>query len=206
MHVVGSSISAAAGAAGSHKPAGAQKPASSGGDALVTGGPATEPVDQVTLSAAAQEISAHGNAANSPAHRARALIAERPELADMPFGKVVSGLIHNTLPAAATSDATETAPTDGAPPAVTDTEPPTDPATEGTAPGAESPDAGTPPPTTGGEPPAIPAAGDAVPPADAAAVDQGGAGELIAPAPGAIDTAQLIENLLDQNATSAAAA
>src|SRR4051812_21141349 len=102
MHVVGSSISAAAAAVGSHKP---QKPSSSGADALVTGGsPPTEPVDQVTLSAAAQALSAHGNAANSPAHRARALIADRPDLADMPFGKVVSGLIHNTLPDAPASE------------------------------------------------------------------------------------------------------
>src|SRR4051812_37354195 len=101
MHVVGSSISAAAAAVGSHKP---QKPASSGADALVTGGSPTEPVDQVTLSAAAQALSAHGNAANSPAHRARALIADRPDLADMPFGKVVSGLIHNTLPDAPASE------------------------------------------------------------------------------------------------------
>jgi len=206
MHVVGSSISAAAGAAGSHKPAWAQKPASSGGDALATGGPATEPVDQVTLSAAAQDISAYGNAANSRAHQARALIEGRPDLAGMPFGKVVSGLIHGTLPAATASDVTDTGATGDAP-AATGEEPSVIPAGDDAAPGTDSVDAGA-STTTGEEPPAAPAAGDVVPPADlsdAPAVDAGDTADLIAPVTGEIDTAQLIEELLDQNAASAEA-
>ena len=157
MHVVGSSISAAAAAAGSHKPAWAQKPASSGGDALATGGPATEPVDQVTLSAAAQELSAHGNAANSRAHLARAWIAQpgiaqQSGLADMPFGKVVSGLIHGTLQAATASDVTDTGATGDAP-AATGEEPSVIPAGDDAAPGTDSVDAGA-STATGEEPPA----------------------------------------------------
>ena len=211
MHVVGSSISAAAAAAGSHKPAWAQKPASSGGDALATGGPATEPVDQVTLSAAAQELSAHGNAANSRAHLARAWIAQpgiaqQSGLADMPFGKVVSGLIHGTLQAATATDVTDTGATGDAP-AATGEEPSVIPAGDDAAPGTDSVDAGA-STATGEEPPAAPAAGDTVPPADlsdAPAVDEGDTADLIAPVTGEIDTAQLIEELLDQNAASAEA-
>ena len=200
MHVVGSSISAAAAAAGSHKP---QKPASSSADSLVTGASPTGPVDTVTLSAAAQELSAHGNAANSPAHRARALIAERPDLASMPFGKVVSGLIHNTLPDAPASEVTppETGAVEDPPAAITGDTPPAVPPTEGAAPGTDIIDAGAPPTTTVEEPPAEPTA-DVVPPADVSTVDGGGAGEPVAPVPGATDTAQLIEDLLDQNTTS----
>ena len=198
MHVVGSSISAAAAAAGSHKP---QKPASSSADSLVTGGSPTEPVDQITLSSAAQELSAHGKSANSPAHRARALIAERPDLASMPFGKVVSGLIHNTLPDAPASDVTDTGAIGDTPAVIGDAEPPAVPVTDDPVPGAGTVDAGAPPTTTVEEPPAVPTA-DVVPPADVSTVDGGGAGEPIAPVPGATDTAQLIEDLLDQNTTS----
>jgi len=64
----------------------------------------SEPVDTINLSEVAQEIagggtanSVRGNSANSPAHRARAMIQEHPDLANMPFGKVVSGLIHGTI-------------------------------------------------------------------------------------------------------------
>ena len=40
---------------------------------------------------------APGNSAQSTAHRARALMAEFSHLADMPFGKVVSGLANGSL-------------------------------------------------------------------------------------------------------------
>ena len=62
------------------------------------------PADRVDLSPAARAMlegsgdsAGPGKSGLSPAHRARALIAAQPELANMPFGKVVSGLIHGTL-------------------------------------------------------------------------------------------------------------
>lgn len=62
-------------------------------------------VDPVDLSPEAQEIvnnaiyTAPGNSAHSTAHRAREMMmmAEYSHLADMPFGKVVSGLANNSL-------------------------------------------------------------------------------------------------------------
>ena len=60
-------------------------------------------LDPVDLSPEARMIvenaatAAPGNSAQSTAHRARALMAEFSHLADMPFGKVVSGLANGSL-------------------------------------------------------------------------------------------------------------
>ena len=60
--------------------------------------------DQIDLSESARLFLANGDHAsgpgksmNSAAHRARAVIAENPHLAGMPFGQVVSQLNHGTL-------------------------------------------------------------------------------------------------------------
>ena len=201
MQVVGPNVSAAAGVANSHKPASAQKSVPIVADAPAAGASSTEPVDIVTLSPTAQELSAHGNSANSPAHRARALLADRPDLADMPFGKIVSGLIHGTLPDAPASDATDTG-TVGDLPAVTD-DPAVAPVGGDPAPVvdgavADGADAAAP---TGEETPDVPAVEDILPPAETTDTT-----ELVPPVTDGIDTAQLIEDVLDQSTTEAAAA
>ena len=75
--------------------------------------------DQVDLSESARLFLANGDHAfgpgksmNSAAHKARAVIAENPHLAGMPFGQVVSQLNHGTLdltPPAAPGDGAEAA-------------------------------------------------------------------------------------------------
>jgi len=202
MQVVGPNVSAAAGVANSHKPASAQKSVPIVADAPAAGASSTEPVDIVTLSPTAQELSAHGNSANSPAHRARALLADRPDLADMPFGKIVSGLIHGTLPDAPANDATD-AGTVGDPPAVVD-DPAAAPVGGDPAPVADGgattdgADAAAP---AGDDTPAVPTVEDILPPAETTDTT-----ELVPPVTDGIDTAQLIEDVLDQSTTETAAA
>jgi hypothetical protein len=77
------------------------------------------PADRVDLSPAAQAMldgsvdsAGPGKSGLSPAHRARALIASQPDLANMSFGMVVSGLVHGTLslqPAAVETTTDQTA-------------------------------------------------------------------------------------------------
>lgn len=77
--------------------------------------PGTDPLD---LSADAESFLNHtqgpGNATQSPAHRARALVAEYPHLAALPFGQVVSGLVRGNLDLTPPSDPVDL-PADGLP-------------------------------------------------------------------------------------------
>ncbi len=78
--------------------------------------------DQITLSPAAKaflEGAGPGKSGNSPAHAARALIAENPGLAGMSFGKIVSGLNHGvdfTAAAAPTDEGSDIPAGDDVPP------------------------------------------------------------------------------------------
>jgi hypothetical protein len=68
-------------------------------NADATGG---TPVDQVDLSAAAKQFlhgAGPGKSAQSPAHQARAAIADNDALSQLPFGKVVSAINHGTIDA-----------------------------------------------------------------------------------------------------------
>ena len=59
-----------------------------------------DPVDLTDEAAALVEADAgpgRGRSDQSPAHRARALIAQYPHLSSLPFGQVVSGLLHDSL-------------------------------------------------------------------------------------------------------------
>lgn len=101
--------------------------------------------DEVTLSPQAKafiEGEGPGKSGSSPAHRARAAIAADPELAAMPFGKVVSGINHgvDSTPAAAPEPEPAPVPVDEG----GDT-PPADPVADAPAPAAPVVEEGTTP-------------------------------------------------------------